>query len=152
MNTAYIPVYLSLALVGDEWSALRPGRFSFRERAPGTHWIGGWMGPRTNLNDVEKRKICPYRDWNSDPSGHPPRNQSLYIPNTNKEGQVFQNYSFVLRTSVNIIFSTLHPYAQISWMHPLQRISWGSILVLNTIKGRRFHEHTSTVCSMDMSH
>jgi hypothetical protein len=24
------------------------------ERAPGTHWIGSWVGPRTGLNDVEK--------------------------------------------------------------------------------------------------
>jgi hypothetical protein len=32
-----IHVFLTLALVGGEWSALPPG-----ERAPGTHWIGGW--------------------------------------------------------------------------------------------------------------
>jgi hypothetical protein len=31
---------LTSALDGDEWSVSRP-----RERAPGTHWIGGWMGP-----------------------------------------------------------------------------------------------------------
>jgi hypothetical protein len=28
-----------------------------RERAPGTHWIGGWEGPRAGLDAVEKRKI-----------------------------------------------------------------------------------------------
>jgi hypothetical protein len=27
------------------------------ERAPGTHWIGGWVGPRAGLDDVEKRKF-----------------------------------------------------------------------------------------------
>jgi len=32
------------ALDGDEWSATRPGRFTPRKRAPGTHWIGGWVG------------------------------------------------------------------------------------------------------------
>jgi hypothetical protein len=32
--------------------ALPPG-----ERAPGTHWIGGWVNPRANLDDVEKKKI-----------------------------------------------------------------------------------------------
>jgi hypothetical protein len=32
---------LSSALDGREWSALRPGRFTPRERAPGTHWIEG---------------------------------------------------------------------------------------------------------------
>jgi hypothetical protein len=29
------------ALDGGEWSDSRPGRFTSRERAPGTHWIGG---------------------------------------------------------------------------------------------------------------
>jgi len=24
--------------------SFRPGRFTPRERAPGTHWIGGWVG------------------------------------------------------------------------------------------------------------
>jgi hypothetical protein len=41
-------------LVEDEWSASLPGRFSSGERARGTHWIGGWVGPRTGLDDVEK--------------------------------------------------------------------------------------------------
>jgi hypothetical protein len=33
------------ALGGGEWSASRPGCFTQWERAPGTHWIGGWLGP-----------------------------------------------------------------------------------------------------------
>jgi hypothetical protein len=33
-------VFLTLALVGGEWSASRPGRFTLGERASGTHWIG----------------------------------------------------------------------------------------------------------------
>jgi len=33
---------LTLALEGDEWSASHFGRFTPRERAPGTHWIEGW--------------------------------------------------------------------------------------------------------------
>jgi hypothetical protein len=44
-------------LDGGEWSASRPGRFTPRERAPGTHWIGGWVGPRAVLDAVAKRKI-----------------------------------------------------------------------------------------------
>jgi hypothetical protein len=47
----------TLALEGGEWSASRPGHFTPRERAPGTHWIGGWMGPRAVLDAVVKRKI-----------------------------------------------------------------------------------------------
>jgi hypothetical protein len=36
-----------------------PGRFTPRERAPGTHWIGGWVDPRGGLDAVEKRKFLP---------------------------------------------------------------------------------------------
>jgi hypothetical protein len=40
-----------------EWTASRPGRFTPKERAPGTPWIGGWVGPRAVLDAVVKRKI-----------------------------------------------------------------------------------------------
>jgi hypothetical protein len=42
---------------GAEWSASRPGRFTPREREPGTHYIGRWVGPRAVLDAVVKRKI-----------------------------------------------------------------------------------------------
>jgi hypothetical protein len=48
---------LTSALDGGEWSASRLGRFISRERAPGTHWIGGWVGSRAVLDAVVKRKI-----------------------------------------------------------------------------------------------
>jgi hypothetical protein len=48
---------LTSALDGGEWSASRPDRFTPRERASGTHWIGGWAGPRAVLDAVVKRKI-----------------------------------------------------------------------------------------------
>jgi hypothetical protein len=48
---------LTSALDGGEWSASRPGRFTPGERAPGTHWIGGWVGPRAVPYAVVKRKI-----------------------------------------------------------------------------------------------
>jgi hypothetical protein len=31
---------------------------------PGTHWIGGWVGPRVGLDAVEKRKILRCRESN----------------------------------------------------------------------------------------
>jgi hypothetical protein len=37
-----------------------------RERAPGTHWIGGWLGPRAVLDVVVKGKI-PSPCWESNP-------------------------------------------------------------------------------------
>jgi hypothetical protein len=61
--------FLTSALDGDEWSGLRSGRFILWERDPGTYWIGGWLGRRTGLNAVAKRKIpCPCRESNP---GHP---------------------------------------------------------------------------------
>jgi hypothetical protein len=40
------------------------------ERAPGTHWIGGWVGPRAVLYAVVKRKIpSPRRESNTGLSG-----------------------------------------------------------------------------------
>jgi hypothetical protein len=44
--------FLTSALAEDEWSASRPGRFTTVERAPGTHWIGGWVNPRAGLDDM----------------------------------------------------------------------------------------------------
>jgi hypothetical protein len=43
---------LTSALDGGEWSASRLGRFTPKERAPGTRWIGGWVGPRAILDAV----------------------------------------------------------------------------------------------------
>jgi hypothetical protein len=50
-----IHIFLTSALVGGEWSDSRPCRFTPLERAPYTHWIGGWVDPRAGLDDVEKR-------------------------------------------------------------------------------------------------
>jgi hypothetical protein len=48
---------LNSALVGGEWSVSRPGLYTPGERAPGIHWIGGWVDTRAGLDDVEKRKF-----------------------------------------------------------------------------------------------
>jgi hypothetical protein len=56
---------LTSALDWGEWSASRPGLFTPRERALGTHWIGGWVGPIAVLDAVLKRKIpSPRRESN----------------------------------------------------------------------------------------
>jgi hypothetical protein len=56
---------LTSALDGGEWSASRTGRFTSTERAPGTHWIGGWVGSRAVLDAVMKGKIPnPRREKN----------------------------------------------------------------------------------------
>jgi hypothetical protein len=52
---------LTSALDGGEWSASRPGRFTPKERAPGTPWTGGWVGPRAVVDAVVKRRIPSLR-------------------------------------------------------------------------------------------
>jgi hypothetical protein len=48
----YIHIFLTSALAGGELSSSRPCRFT-----PGTHWIGGWVDPRADLDDMENRKF-----------------------------------------------------------------------------------------------
>jgi hypothetical protein len=59
-------------------SASRLGRFALVERAPGTHWIGGWVGHRASLDNVEKRKFSTVPELEFRPLGRRARNQSLY--------------------------------------------------------------------------
>jgi hypothetical protein len=82
---------LTSALDGGEWSVSRPCCFTPRERAPGTHWIGGWVSTRAVLDAVSKRKI-PNSCRNSNPD-HPARSQSLYRLSY---GAIFiWNFSFI---------------------------------------------------------
>jgi hypothetical protein len=70
------PSFLTLALGRGKWSASCPSHITHRERAPGAHWIGGWMGPSTGLDAVEKRRIsCPC--WEANPSS-PAHSPLLY--------------------------------------------------------------------------
>jgi hypothetical protein len=67
---------LTSTLDGGEWSASRPGRFTPKKRAAGTHWIGGCVGSRADLDAVVKRKIpSPRRESNP---GRPARSPALY--------------------------------------------------------------------------
>jgi hypothetical protein len=52
----YNSTTLTSALDGDEWLALRPGRFTSGEIAPGTNWLGDWVGPRAGPDVVENTK------------------------------------------------------------------------------------------------
>jgi hypothetical protein len=59
------PRILTSAIDWGEWSASRTGRSTHRKRAPGTHWIGDWLGPTAGLDSVVKRKIpSPRRESN----------------------------------------------------------------------------------------
>jgi hypothetical protein len=52
----YNHVFLTSALVGGERSISCAYHFTPWETAPGTYWIGGWVGPRAGL-DLEKWKF-----------------------------------------------------------------------------------------------
>jgi hypothetical protein len=56
--------FLTWELDGGEWSASCSCHFTPRERAPDTHWIGDWVGPRASLDAVEKRNILHCQESN----------------------------------------------------------------------------------------
>jgi hypothetical protein len=62
----WLYAFLTSALDGSEWSASCPSHFTRRDRATGTHWIGGWISPRAGLDIVVKRQI-PTPCWDSNP-------------------------------------------------------------------------------------
>jgi hypothetical protein len=74
-----IHIFLTTALVGGEWSDSRPGRFTPGEIAPGTNWLGGWVGPKAGLNDVEKIKFLTLPGLELWPFCRPARSQSLHL-------------------------------------------------------------------------
>jgi hypothetical protein len=53
--------------------ALPPGK-----EPPGTQWIGGWLGPRSGLDEVERRKILQLTGLEQRPLAPPSRSYSLY--------------------------------------------------------------------------
>jgi hypothetical protein len=56
---------LNSALDGGKWWASHAGCFIPGERSPGSHWRGGWAGPRAGLDAVVKNKISnPRRESN----------------------------------------------------------------------------------------
>jgi hypothetical protein len=61
----YLHALLTSALDGGEWSASCPGRFTPRERVPGTHWIGGSVSHYTHTDPYPSKiqhNITEYRE------------------------------------------------------------------------------------------
>jgi hypothetical protein len=63
---------------GGEWSGTCPSCFTPRERAPSTHWIGGWMGSRAGLDMVSEKNSQPLPGIEPLSSDYPACSQSLY--------------------------------------------------------------------------
>jgi hypothetical protein len=81
-NGGIAPPFFTSALDGGEWLASRVCRFTPEERAPGTHWIGGCVGPRVGLDAVEKRKILHCRESNPGCSSRSPLLYRLNYPHS----------------------------------------------------------------------
>jgi hypothetical protein len=85
-----------------------PGKAHF------THWIGGWVGPRTGLDDVEKRKLLTLPGLALRPLGYPAHSQSL-IP-----------------TTLSLLLDMSNVYVEISAI-PLSRILLSNIYCIYTV-------------------
>jgi hypothetical protein len=95
------PLFLLSALDKNEWSASGPCRFISVESAPGTYWIGGWVGPGTGLDAVKKKQIsCP--SWDSTPVIQPAasRYTEWVIPALSKR--------ILVLLFITFIFSCIH--------------------------------------------
>ena len=57
---------MTAALEGGKWSAARLGRTLPRERT-GTHFTGGWVGPRAGLESAENLALTGIRSWTVQP-------------------------------------------------------------------------------------
>jgi len=51
--------YLTLVLDGGEWSASHTSHFTPREKAPSSHWLGVWEGPRAVLGVGQREFLAP---------------------------------------------------------------------------------------------
>jgi hypothetical protein len=71
-------IILTSALAGGEWSPSRPGHFTPWDRAPGMHWIGGWVDHKAGLDNLEKRKFLTLLGLELRHFGRPAGSQSLY--------------------------------------------------------------------------
>jgi hypothetical protein len=90
----WIHIFLIATLVGGEWSASHPGRFT-----PGTYW----MGPIVGLDVVEERKLLALQGLEPIPLGSPARSQSLYrlrYPGSPDDGLMSRNILYILHIVV----------------------------------------------------
>jgi hypothetical protein len=100
--------FLTSALIGGEWSPLRPGRFS-----PGTHWIRGWVGSRAGLDDVEEEKILdPTGTRTPNPLSSSPWPVAIPIP-LSRLWSIFMVMSCMIRIvlwSIFVLMSVIYKF------------------------------------------
>jgi hypothetical protein len=112
---------LTSPLDGGEWSASRPGRFTLRERAPGTHWRGGWVDPRAVLDAVVKRKIpSPQRESNPRTPIVQPVGQCYDMPSVREQNAEILQPPSLPATSIVIFMSPLPATKETTKSHKLR--------------------------------
>jgi hypothetical protein len=73
-----IHIFLTLVLAGVNSQLHALAALYLGDKAPSTHWIGGWVGTRAGLDDVEKRIFLTLPGLELRHLGRPARSQSLY--------------------------------------------------------------------------
>jgi hypothetical protein len=68
-----VHIFLNSSLVGGKLSASYPGCFT-----PSNHGIGGWVGLKASLDDMEKRKFLTLPGLELRSLSHPACSQLLY--------------------------------------------------------------------------
>jgi hypothetical protein len=71
-------VFLGSSLVEGELLTPRPYSFTLGEKAPGTHYIGAWMGHRAGMGDMEKCKFLTLPGLELEPIGRPASSRPIY--------------------------------------------------------------------------
>jgi hypothetical protein len=102
-----------------------PAPFTHRDRAPSTHWIGGWVGPRAVLDTAVKRKIpSPRRESNP----RTPIVQSVAERYTDWAIMALRNFIRTeiigLNTSTELKTADFQHYVQKQWYSAGLRAGW----------------------------
>jgi hypothetical protein len=93
--------FMTSELDGGEWSTSRPGRtLPHTERTPGTHWTGGWVGPRAGLDTEDRGKArLPLPGIKPRSPGRPVRSQTLYWLSYSCYQQIITHFYFFIESA-----------------------------------------------------
>jgi hypothetical protein len=123
-----VDVYIHFLDLGTSWgwvTSFTPRPLYPWERAPGNHYIGGWVYPRAALDDIEKSKFLTLPGLKLQHLGCPAHSQLLYqlhYPGSNLHKEIFKCYHESIFFSI-MAFIIIHLKQITSQNH-----SWTEIL------------------------